>query len=139
MSNLIQNAIRIIDEDIILISRSTHDYVEYNGYMVDGGRDYIRYSIPKGKEDNVEKLFLYDDEPIESAINKMIWGTRGKDGKQPVKWVKLKNCEEDHLKNILDYQKKTNVHNIDNLIIKVIESILQNYRRKKILNILNKI
>ena len=31
----------------------------------------------------------------------LIWGTRGKDGKQPVKQVQLKDCETDHLQNIL--------------------------------------
>jgi len=136
MSNIIQNAIRIIDDDIILLSRSVHDYNEYKEYFVDGGRDYIRYGIPKGKENNVEKLFLYENDTIESFVNKKIWGTKGKDGNDPLKWVKLKDCEEDHLKNIRDYLVKTNVAYIDDITIKTINTILVYRRRNKINNIL---
>ena len=105
MSNLIQNAIRIKEYDIILWSRRTYDYEEYKGYSVDGGTDYSLISIPEDKTlDDIESLEIYDDEPIESMMKKLLWGTYGKDGNQPLKYVKLFECDDDHLNNILKGQ-----------------------------------
>jgi hypothetical protein len=35
----------------------------------------------------------------------MLWGTYGKSGKNPLKWVILKNMSDDHIRAILDTQK----------------------------------
>lgn len=107
MSKLIQNSIRIKDSNYILWSRSTHDYQEYNGYSIDGGNDYINLSYPFDKLDNIEMLIIYDDDPIESSMKKLIWGTYGKSGREPLKFVKLFDCETEHLNNILKNMSNT--------------------------------
>lgn len=106
MPKLIQNAIRIKDSNHILWSRSTHDYQEHDGYSVDGGYDYINLSYPVGKLDNIELLMIYDDEPFESSMKKLLWGTYGKSGKEPLKYVILFECETDHLNNIIKNMTK---------------------------------
>ena len=69
MSKIIQNAIRIIEYNVILHSQAVHDYNHYKGYSIDGGNDYIKYSIPIGKtNDDIEFLTIMDDEPIEKTL-----------------------------------------------------------------------
>ena len=41
---------------------------------------------------------------LEDAKKIARWGTRGKSGRDPVKWVKLIDCETDHLEAILATQ-----------------------------------
>lgn len=134
MSQIIQNAIRIIDQDIILYSRSTHDYVEKDGYMVDGGTDYQRYSYPDGKKDNLENLILYDLDDFDTLKKKTIWGTHGKDGKQPLRYIKLINAETDHLEALL---KQIYIYELKRkIIISIINDRSIITRRNKILKIL---
>jgi len=136
MSNLIQNAIRIKEYDIILWSRTTHDYEEYKGYSVDGGTDYSLISIPEDKTlDDIESLEIYDDEPIESMMKKLLWGTYGKDGNQPLKYVKLFECETDHLHNILKSQRISDYYK--SVINYILEYRRLQTRKNKILKIKN--
>lgn len=58
---------------------------------------------------------------IAEKVENFIWGTFGKDGKSPLKYVLLKNCETDHLQNILK-----NVKHVQPETKKVIEYILKN-------------
>ena len=103
---IIQNAIRTPD-GTILMSRSRHDYHSYvdtiNGqtYMVDGGLDYIRRSIGP-----VEDLTLWDEDPHEVIREKLLRGTRGKDGKGDYKQVILKDIDDEWLKNIISYEEE---------------------------------
>ena len=64
---------------------------------------------------------------------KLVWGTYGKDGKQPLKWAKFIDCEDDHLKAILKIR-------VSDLYKKVIETILEErlieFRANKIKKIL---
>lgn len=101
MSKLIYNAMRTPD-GTVLVSRHRHDYVTYtdkNGkeYMVDGGLDYIRRSAHGDEAD----LCLYDDQPHEVQREVRAWGTRGKDGKQPLKWLVVKDMETTHIEAVL--------------------------------------
>lgn len=108
---LIQNAIRTPD-GTILDSRSRHDYKSYvdtiNGqtYMVDGGLDYIRRSIGL-----VEDLTLHDDDPHEVIREKLLRGTRGKDGKGEFRQVLLKDIDDEWLNNIIEYEEKHRPNN----------------------------
>jgi hypothetical protein len=117
MDKILQNAMKTVDGTIIT-SRSVHDYVEYEGHSVDGGGEYFRYGYPSGCESKIELLFLNEDDPLKMKKKKLIWGTYGKDGKQPLKWVKLIECETDHLKAILKI-------NLSPSHIEVINSILE--------------
>ena len=100
MPKIIQNAIRCPDGTII-VSNFTHDHKEHNGCFVDGGLEYSRRSVAPG----VTSLVLYDTDPIDVCINAMVWGTRGKEGTEPLKYALLKSCETDHLKAILRTQE----------------------------------
>jgi len=57
---------------------------------------------------------------LEEAKNAACWGTMGKDGQGPLRFVKLVDCETDHLQAII----KTEIHiSWDYLLI--IKSILK--------------
>ena len=99
---IVYNAI-ITPDGTILESRNRHDYVTHldaNGeeYMNDGGTSYIR------RNKNVEEytdITLYSDSPHEKIRECITWGTYGIKGDQPLNFIKLKDMETDHIKNIL--------------------------------------
>ena len=101
MNNLIYNAIRTPD-GTILESRSVHDYQGYtdaNGkyYAVDGGLEYLRRS-----GDGYEELSLTMDDDFAKIRQVVSWGTRGKHGSQPLKKVKIKDMELQHINAVLE-------------------------------------
>jgi hypothetical protein len=100
-SFIVQNCIQTPDGHI-LISSHRHDYKEYkdkNGrtYMVDGGVDYIRRS---GYLDSTD-LTVMSDDTFEDVRNKLLWGSYGKTGKDPLHWIRLKDMEENHIDNVM--------------------------------------
>ena len=118
MNNIIQNALQTPDGTII-ISRNVHDYAEHDGYFVDGGHDYCRYGFLPGCEDKYTPLFLFENDTFEKKKNNLVWGTYGKDGNQPLKWVKFIDCTDEHLEAILKHKNLT----LKPLYKKVIKSI----------------
>jgi len=100
---LIRNAIKTPD-GTILQSRSRHEYVTHvdstngNEYMVDGGLDYVRRSA-HGDEVCME---LYSSEPFEVQREVIVWGTYGKEGRDPLKYVAVAEMETEHLKKVLE-------------------------------------
>ena len=105
-ARIVSNRIRTPD-GTILESRHRHDYVTYvdkNGkeYMVDGGLEYLRRNIHDDAP--YEELSVYDDAPHVEIREAFKWGTRGKDGKQPLKFVPLKDLTTEHIEAILDTQ-----------------------------------
>ena len=106
MSEILVNMIRTPD-GTMLQSKHRHDYVTYmdkNGleYMVDGGNAYLRRNVHDDYP--YEEMSLYKDASIETLREYFVWGTRGKDGKQPLSWVKLKDMSSSHIEAILDTQ-----------------------------------
>jgi hypothetical protein len=109
---LVYNAIRTPD-GTILVSYHRHDYkthLDANGeeYMIDGGTDYIRTSV---NEEPAESLALYDDEPFEKIREVVCRGGRGIDGKQPLKYVPLKDIDDEWLGAIIDYEEQYRPNN----------------------------
>lgn len=107
-ANIVANRIRTPD-GTILESMHRHDYVTYtdaNGkeYMVDGGLDYLR----RNAHDDApyQELSVYADDPHALIRQVFKWGTRGKDGKQPLKYIPLKDLTNDHIKAILETQSQ---------------------------------
>ena len=103
---IVANRIRTPD-GTILESMHRHDYVTYtdaNGkeYMVDGGLDYLRRNIHDDAP--YEELSVYDDAPYALIREVFKWGTRGKDGKQSLTYVPLKDLTTEHIEAILDTQ-----------------------------------
>ena len=90
-----------------LYSRHRHDYVTYidkndKEYMVDGGLDYLRRNIHDDAP--FTELSLYEDDAFDILRNEFAWGTRGKDGRQPLTYKMLSSLENDHIQAILDTQ-----------------------------------
>jgi hypothetical protein len=88
-----------------LQSRSRYDYKEYvdaNGktYMVDGGLDYIRRSA-NGDEFDAS---VYLDDEYALVREQVTWGTYGKNGDQPLRWVPVSEMSNDHIQAVLDTQ-----------------------------------
>jgi hypothetical protein len=96
---------RIITPDgNMLQSYHRHDYkthTDANGkeYMVDGGLEYRRGII---HEDAPPKdACVYSDDPHEVIRDAFHWGTRGKDGKQPVQFKPISSLSNMHIHNII--------------------------------------
>ncbi len=109
---IVQNAMQTPD-GTILISTHRHDYQSYvdqNGltYMIDGGYDYIRRQAPIGKDWKLmfESLVLHSDSPFEKVREKLLWGTYGRNGDQPLSYVRLKDMEENHIANVIQMIKE---------------------------------
>ena len=109
MSNAQLVCNRIITPDgTVLQSHHRHDYVSYidkNGleYMVDGGHDYLRRIVQD--EAPATEFSLTMEDPYEDVRQGFTWGTRGKDGNQPLTWVPLCDLATDHIYAILETQK----------------------------------
>lgn len=124
---LIQNAIRIVEDGKIIKSCHVHDYVTHTTstgkqFMLDGGTEYVRSSEFKPGE--VEELHLSDESSAEEVMDKLVWGTYGPKGDQPLKWVFLKECSTDHLQAILK------VPNLSPIVKFAIDGILDGRKGK---------
>jgi hypothetical protein len=67
--------------------------------MVDGGTDYLRRHVG-----TYEELSVYDDGSHITRRSAVHWGTRGKDGRQPLVYKLLKDLDSDHIEAILKTQ-----------------------------------
>lgn len=127
MSELIQNAVKITEDgvDTYLPSSHQHHYNLYtfkdgSTYEVDGGNAYVRRGYSGNLEDKeIENYNLESDFPFETICEKLMWGSRGKSGKEKVKYLPFTMLEVDHLKYILDYNDKLSIH-LSDLQIRVI-------------------
>jgi hypothetical protein len=143
----------------ILTSHYRHDYKTYtdtNGleYMVDGGTDYLRRTVHKlpmnwfvrkivwvmgklgfelrarYKVEYQELSVMYNDETPFTYLRQHIErGGRGKDGTEPLKYVKLKDLSDNWLDNLVTYEEE---HRPDNFF-------LPWYRQEQIYRIVHKI
>jgi hypothetical protein len=105
-ARIVCNRIRTPD-GTILESMHRHDFKSHpdkNGliYMVDGGLDYLRRNVHD--EAPYTELSVYSDSPHDVIREVFKWGTRGKDGKQPLKYVPLKDLTTEHIEAILETQ-----------------------------------
>lgn len=90
----------------ILHSKAPHDYVRY---WDEEERYYAVDSTLSGLvriTGNLKNLCLYEDDPHEEVRKYFCWGTYGKNGDQPHKWVALKDMSNLHIDAIL----RTHVH-----------------------------
>lgn len=77
-------------------------------YGVDGGSSYSR-RIGNTNECEDLSVWIDDDKPMDDDKFKIVreslhWGTRGKDGDQPVRWVKMSEMSDAHLTAMLKYE-----------------------------------
>jgi len=110
MPTLLQNAAYVYEEDLYLVSSHVHDYIEHtlaadsSVLILDGGREYCRRGgdfIRLDAQNRYQEYCLTDEDPFEVIAAKLLWGTRGKDGKQPLRFRPIKEFEVDHLRAIL--------------------------------------
>ena len=103
-SRILLNRIKTPD-GTILTSYNRHNYVEYKDtltkevLMVDGGTDYLRRNVG-----TYEELSVYDDGSHLTRRSAVHWGTRGKDGRQPLVYKPIKDLDSDHIEAILKTQ-----------------------------------
>lgn len=101
----IYNAIRTPD-GTVLVSRHRHDYqthLDANGreYMVDGGLDYLRRNVNPGYPH--QELSVSSSAPFEQIREVFAWGSYGKDGEQPLRWVLLCDMSDQHLEAVIKH------------------------------------
>lgn len=110
MSNTIQSAFRIKSTGVILRSAHVHDYFEDSrapGWFIDGGNEYLRMGYPEGfKQEDIEMLNLTNESSVQDVFAKAVWGTRGKNGKSPLKYVLVSDMELEHIEAVLQYQPR---------------------------------
>ncbi len=99
---LIYQAIKTPD-GTLLESLHRHDYKTHkdaNGetYMIDGGTDYERRSVNK---EPAEDLSLHSSMDHNLLRDKLVWGTYGINGDQPLTHVSLKDMETGHIEAVL--------------------------------------
>jgi hypothetical protein len=109
MSKIMVNQIRTPDGTVIK-SRSVHDYNTYidaNGkyYSVDGGLEYLR----RGWDPDAppyEDVSIYSTDPHEVIREHLDWGSFGKDGKEELHYILLKDMNDNHIAAVLETQKR---------------------------------
>jgi len=104
MRQLVYNGVKCLECGEVLVSYSVHDYKTCgcpNDTMVDGGLAYSRYggmSLEK-----IQKIDIYADDPFDLVREYATRGSRGKDGKQPLTYVAIKDMDDDYLSAVLEY------------------------------------
>lgn len=111
-----QNAVMTPDSTY-LVSTHNHDYqahIDSDGvlYSVDGGYEECTWSNGNGQE---ECLRLSSDTPFLEVREKLLWGSYGKSGKEPLHYIRLKDMGEEHIANVIQY---LNDHHIDSPVAK---------------------
>ena len=100
---IIQNAIECNNCGTILNSTHRHHFdVCLCGNGRDGGLDYIRCI---GNPEHITDLTITTETPREIAFERLLWGTRGIKGDQPMVLKRVIGFETSHLEAILKTQK----------------------------------
>lgn len=108
-ATIIQNAVKITEDGVVtyLVSSHRHHYNRHtfkdgSYFAVDGGCEYIRRGFGGDLTDkNIEDYNLSEKSYLEEISQKLLWGTRGKSGKDKVTYVPISTLSQQHLKNIL--------------------------------------
>lgn len=112
VKKLVYNSVTCLECGETLISHNRHDYKTCkceNETMVDGGTDYQRFG---GKDlSKVQSFCLYDDSPHELLREYVCRGGKGKNGDEPLKYVKLKDIDDEWLRAIIDYEEQYRPNN----------------------------
>lgn len=107
MSEQIIASALVCPDGTVLQSYHRHDYkthvdaVTGEEYMIDGGTDYVRSNVNKV---GAKYITVTMNDPHTLRREWFHWGTRGRDGKQPLTWKPLKELDTDHIQAILDTQ-----------------------------------
>jgi hypothetical protein len=98
----------------------------YNDYKFSQHNDTRKYGLHKLEE---VRILTEDEYPntnlFEWEVDNAVWGTKGKDGNQPLTYILLKNADTDHLQNILSYKVTSDKQSKQDRYVKIIEHILK--------------
>jgi hypothetical protein len=110
MSEILQQAVYTPHNDTYTCSGHRHDYVTFEdkkglGHFLDGGTDYSRRSF-RGDKAEMKRLgivdwCLYSRHSWATICKRLLWGTRGKKGNEPLRKRPIASFELDHLKAII--------------------------------------
>lgn len=104
--SILQNAV-YVPELGYLRSAHRHDYITFEAqgdeFMIDGGNEYLRRNFTSDVDLGFVDYTLTSESTLEEIYDRLLWGTYGKDGKQPLKWLPICELETDHLCAILDH------------------------------------
>lgn len=105
---ILQNAAYCLKCDTYIISTHVHDYRSCNcgNIAVDGGNEYLKRSVAE-KEDFIDYSLSTESIPEEIRA-KLLWGSRGKDGTEPLKFLPIGQRDTEHLEAILKTQTQIN-------------------------------
>jgi hypothetical protein len=87
----------------VLISRHRHDYVMCgcdNKTMLDGGTEYQRYGGKVLKHVDLSGT-IYLTDGFEKCRIAPIWGSYGKDGTDPIKYMSVSEMDTEHLGTVI--------------------------------------
>lgn len=105
---LLANRVRTPD-GTILHSKHRHDYVaheEENGdyFAIDGGNDLYRRYI--GDYDKLVDVSVYSDSDWNEVREHFLRGTHGVNGDEPLRYVALKDIDDEWLDAIIEYEEE---------------------------------
>lgn len=103
---IVYNAVKCNVCNQTIVSYHTHDYKTCgcdNEAMVDGGLSYARYGAKDMSK--ITKYTYTDQDPHDLIRNFVAWGTYGKKGDEPLKYVFIKDMSDDHLRAVIDYPR----------------------------------
>ena len=111
----------ITPDGTTLHSRSWHDYVEHldkdgKVYFVDGGTEYIRSSST-----GLTWAGYYENDNFGDIRQVWDWASYGKNGKEPKKYILLKDLSEDHIHAILQTQQQIKGTSSERLLLKELQ------------------
>lgn len=104
LEQMVLNRVKCLECGEILTSYHRHDYKTCsctNVTMIDGGLTYQRYGgVDMLKVDRSPTVYLSNDH--DQMRISFHWGTYGKNGDQPRRWITVSEMSNDHIQNILD-------------------------------------
>lgn len=99
---IVYNAVKCEECKEIIQSYHGHDYKTCscdNQAMVDGGLNYARYgAVDMGK---ITKITYTTGDPFDLIRAFFCWGTYGKYADQPLKYIKLKDMSDEHVRAVI--------------------------------------
>ena len=108
MEVIIQNGFYAPELKKYIRSTNTHDFTgvvfpDGKEYFVDGGPSYFRASGDFELRENgrVVLMHLTSNSSEKEIINQLMWGSRGKNGDQPMEHKPIRYLEKDHIEAIL--------------------------------------
>jgi hypothetical protein len=104
MAELICNKCKCTKCGDVIISHHTHDYVTCScrSISTDGGNSYLHRSGIEWLEDQS----VYSDAAHEIIRENLYRGSRGKNGDQPLTWVKMSDMDDDYIVALLEYMEQ---------------------------------